>query len=127
MEVGQAYAASGRSCVALPQMEELMASVQENVNLVVLDNDSVVYVASGAMRSHGTDVYPIGTSTAALYRCGKVLLAGLPKEERSDLIDRLELPVLRQPLSAMVICSNRNWNRWRPEDMPWTERNAKRT
>jgi len=26
-----------------------------------------------------------------------------------------------------VICSNRNWNRWRPEDMPWTERNAKRT
>jgi len=109
--------------VALPQMEELMASVQENVNLVVLDNDSVVYVAQVPLRSHGADVYP-DWERAPLHctGVGKVLLAGLPKEERSDLIDRLELP----RFTAATICDgdllNRNWNRWRPEDMPWTER-----
>ncbi|MFY9188394.1 MAG: IclR family transcriptional regulator [bacterium] len=87
--------------VALPQMEELMASVQENVNLVVLDNDSVVYVAQVPCDRTVRMFTRIGER--APLHCtgvGKVLLAGLPKEERSDLIDRLELP----RFTAATIC-----------------------
>lgn len=87
--------------VALPQMEELMALVQENVNLVVLDNDSVVYVAQVPCDRTVRMFTRIGER--APLHCtgvGKVLLAGLPKEERSDLIDRLELP----RFTAATIC-----------------------
>lgn len=87
--------------VALPQMEELMASVQENVNLVVLDNDSVVYVAQVPCDRTVRMFTRIGER--APLHCtgvGKVLLAGLPKEERSNLIDRLELP----RFTAATIC-----------------------
>lgn len=87
--------------VALPQMEELMVSVQENVNLVVLDNDSVVYVAQVPCDRTVRMFTRIGER--APLHCtgvGKVLLAGLPKEERSDLIDRLELP----RFTAATIC-----------------------
>ena len=107
--------------VALPQMEELMASVQENVNLVVLDNDSVVYVAQVPCDRTVRMFTRIGER--APLHCtgvGKVLLAGLPKEERSDLIDRLELPRFTAATIRDGDLLKQELERVATEDMPWT-------
>ncbi|NMA55284.1 MAG: IclR family transcriptional regulator [Firmicutes bacterium] len=87
--------------VALPRMEELMALVEENINLVVLDAESVIYVAQVPCKRMVRMFTRIGER--APVHCtgvGKVLLAGLPQKERSDLVSRLDL----SPFTAATIC-----------------------
>jgi DNA-binding IclR family transcriptional regulator len=87
--------------VALPKMEELMCAAEENVNLVVLDTDNVIYVAQVPCERMVRMFTRIGER--APLHCtgvGKVLLAGLPQDRRSDLIARLDLP----RFTAATIC-----------------------
>lgn len=87
--------------VALPHMKELMAAAEENINLVVLDNDSVVYVAQVPCDRTVRMFTRIGER--APLHCtgvGKVLLAGLPEAKKADLLNSIELP----RFTAATIC-----------------------
>ncbi len=87
--------------VALPHMEELMAAVEENVNLVIMDQDSVVYVAQVPCDRMVRMFTRIGER--APLHCtgvGKVLMAYLPEKERAELLTRMDLP----RFTAATIC-----------------------
>ncbi|HHV06629.1 MAG TPA: IclR family transcriptional regulator [Firmicutes bacterium] len=87
--------------IALPHMEKLMEAVQENINLVVMDTDSVVYVAQVPCDRTVRMFTKIGER--APLHCtgvGKVLLADLPKAQRDEILSRIELP----RFTAATIC-----------------------
>lgn len=94
VEVGQAAVQQvDLARVALPRMEELMRAAQENVNLVILEEDSAVYVAQVPCDRTVRMFTRIGER--APLHCtgvGKVLLAYLPEEERAALLARTGLP-----------------------------------
>lgn len=94
VEVGQAAVQQvDLARVALPHMEELMRVARENVNLVILEDDSAVYVAQVPCDRTVRMFTRIGER--APLHCtgvGKVLLAYLPPEERAALLARTGLP-----------------------------------
>lgn len=94
VEVGQAAVQQvDLARVALPRMEELMRAVEENVNLVILEEDSAVYVAQVPCDRTVRMFTRIGER--APLHCtgvGKVLLAYLPEAERTALLARTGLP-----------------------------------
>lgn len=76
--------------LTVPYLEKLVDKFQETVNLVVMDNLSVVYLE----KVEGG--HSMRTSTAAGKRfplnctgVGKSMLAGIPKEELEDKLDRM--------------------------------------
>ncbi|BCV24190.1 IclR family transcriptional regulator [Gelria sp. Kuro-4] len=93
VEVGQAAVQQvDLARVALPHMEQLMRAAQENVNLVILEDDSAVYVAQVPCDRTVRMFTRIGER--APLHCtgvGKVLLAYLPAAERADILARTGL------------------------------------
>jgi IclR family pca regulon transcriptional regulator len=96
LELGFAYlSALGLPEVAQPHMERLVEMVRESSSVSVLDGQSVVYVARVPTRRIMNVVISVGTRFPAYATSmGRVLLAGLDREECAELLDRTELVAL---------------------------------
>ncbi|HUK66810.1 MAG TPA: IclR family transcriptional regulator C-terminal domain-containing protein [Anaeromyxobacteraceae bacterium] len=114
MRLGGAYlAALSLPELATPHLERLAAAVAESVNMAVLDETEVVYVARvGARRILSTNLAVGSRLPAHCTALGKVLLAYLPADERDRRLAELDLAPLtsktltnrarlRQALSAV--------------------------
>jgi IclR family transcriptional regulator, pca regulon regulatory protein len=88
LELGMAYIGSmGMWDIARPHMERLVAYTGESSSLAQLDGSDIVYVARVAVPKIITLVVTIGTRFPALQTSlGKVLLAGLPFDERERVL-----------------------------------------
>jgi len=93
LELGYAYLSSlSLPEVALPHMEALVAEVNESCSISVLDDTDIVYVARVPTRRIMSITLAVGTRLPAFVTSmGRVLLAGLPDDELSDRLDRIEV------------------------------------
>ena len=93
LELGFAYlSALGLPEVAQPHMERLVEQVHESSSVSVLDGESVVYVARVPTRRIMNVVINVGTRFPAYATSmGRVLLAGLDRQDCAALLDRIEL------------------------------------
>ncbi|MCX4512138.1 helix-turn-helix domain-containing protein [Streptomyces sp. NBC_01619] len=84
--------------IAVPHMAELVGRVHDSASLAVLDGDDIRYTARVATERIMSVNITIGTRFPAYAASmGRVLLAGLPAEEREDRIGRTELrPLTRR-------------------------------
>ncbi len=96
LELGYAYLSSlSLPEVALPHMESLVAKVNESCSISVLDDTDVVYVARVPTRRIMSITLAVGTRLPAFVTSmGRVLLAGLPDEEREERLARIEITPL---------------------------------
>lgn len=86
--------------VAVPQMEELSAGIDESCSLAVLDGDDIVHIARIATRRLIRSVVIVGSRFPAhASSLGRVLLAYLDAEERERYLARAEL----RPLTEFTI------------------------
>lgn len=93
LELGFAYlSALGLPEVAQPHMERLVEQVHESSSVSVLDGESVVYVARVPTQRIMNVVINVGTRFPAYATSmGRVLLAGLDRQDCAALLDRIEL------------------------------------
>nr|WP_187361160.1 IclR family transcriptional regulator C-terminal domain-containing protein [Phytoactinopolyspora mesophila] len=93
LELGYSYLSSlTLPEVAQPHLERLVADVQESASVAVLDDTDVVYVARVATSRIMRVTINIGTRFPAhATSMGRVLLAGLPKAELDEYLNRAEL------------------------------------
>jgi IclR family pca regulon transcriptional regulator len=93
LELGFAYlSALGLPEVAAPHLERLVEAVRESSSVSVLDGESVVYVARVPTRRIMNVVINVGTRFPAYATSmGRVLLAGLEREECAELLNQIEL------------------------------------
>ena len=96
LELGYAYLSSlTLPEVALPHMEQLVATVNESCSISVLDDIDVVYVARVPTRRIMSITLAVGTRLPAFVTSmGRVLLAGLPDEELEERLARIEVTPL---------------------------------
>ncbi|MFD4723257.1 IclR family transcriptional regulator C-terminal domain-containing protein [Streptomyces sp. NPDC058423] len=86
--------------IAVPHMAELVRRVQDSASLAVLDGDDIRYTARVATERIMSVNITIGTRFPAYAASmGRVLLAGLPAEERADRLARTEL----HPLTSRTV------------------------
>lgn len=78
--------------VAKPIMMELMKIAEENIYLNVLVENMVIAIDE-VKSSHHLTLNPDVTYTYPVYTCasGKVLLSGLPLEQRKNFVNRLDM------------------------------------
>lgn len=93
LPIGLAYhRSSNLVAAAQPEMTRLMRTVNETVNLAVLDGDAMLLLVSVegphllATRTRVGQRFPIHCSAS-----GRVMLASMEQSERNQLIDSLEL------------------------------------
>lgn len=85
---------------ALPHMERLVQQVQESCSLSVLDGDEIVYVARVPTRRIMAVAISVGTRFPAhATSMGRVLLAHLPPEERTQTLRAAR----RDPLTSHTV------------------------
>src|SRR5690606_24515615 len=79
--------------LARPVMEDLVRAIKESSSAAVLDGDEAVYVARVRSQSRLVDVTRTVGSRIPAYctSLGRVLLAGLPSEERQQRINGITL------------------------------------
>ncbi|HEX6339949.1 IclR family transcriptional regulator domain-containing protein [Umezawaea sp.] len=88
--------------IAQPHLKALAGTVGESVSMAVLDDDRVRYVARVATTRIMRIDIAVGTRFPAhATSMGRVLLAGLPAEERAALLDRSD----REPLTSRTLVS----------------------
>ncbi|MFD7226691.1 IclR family transcriptional regulator C-terminal domain-containing protein [Streptomyces sp. NPDC059881] len=90
--------------IAVPHMAELVGLVHDSASLAVLDGDDIRYTARVATERIMSVNITIGTRFPAYAASmGRVLLAGLPAEERENRIGRTELrPLTRRTVTDPV-------------------------
>lgn len=93
LELGYTYLSSlNLPEIATPHLEKLTIAVNESSSVALLDDGDIVYVARVPTRRIMTVAINVGTRFPAhLTSMGRVLLAGLDPEARSDALDRLDL------------------------------------
>lgn len=96
LELGYSYMSGlGLPAIAQPHLEKLVAEVGESSSLSVLDGTDVVYVSRVPVRRIMTVNITIGTRFPAYATSmGRVLLAGLPADERAEYLKNLEMDKL---------------------------------
>jgi IclR family transcriptional regulator, pca regulon regulatory protein len=101
LELGYAYLSSiALPDVAQPHMEALVARVHESCSLSVLDNGDIIYVARVPTRRIMTVAINVGTRFPAYATSmGRVLLAGLSREDQDDYLAAADL----RPLTPKTI------------------------
>jgi IclR family transcriptional regulator, pca regulon regulatory protein len=78
--------------VAQPHMERLVAQVNESSSIAVLDDLDIVYAVRVPTRRIMSVSIAVGTRFPAwVTSMGRVLLAGLPEEEREERLRRIDL------------------------------------
>ncbi len=78
--------------IAVPYLERLVSLYQETVNLVVLDDLSVVYLEKvDSTRSMYINTVIGGKLPLHCTAVGKAILSGLPPAERQDKVERMDL------------------------------------
>lgn len=89
LEIGYAYLSSlSLTDVAQPHLEALVDLTHESSSVAVLDRDHVVYVARMPSKRIMNVTISVGTRLAAYATSmGRVLLAGLPSEQRDAYLD----------------------------------------
>lgn len=92
LELGYSYLSSMELPeIALPHMKALVADVEESSSVSVLDGSETVFVARVPIRRIMTVAIAVGTRFPAhATSMGRVLLAGLPKDERDKVLESLE-------------------------------------
>lgn len=96
LELGFSYlSALSLPEIVQPHLERLSREVGESVSAAVLDGTDIVYVARVPTRRIMSVAITIGTRLPAFATSmGRVLLAGLPDEERRSALDALALAPL---------------------------------
>jgi IclR family pca regulon transcriptional regulator len=104
LELGFAYLSTlSLPEVAQPHMERLVAQVNESSSIAVLDDLDIVYTVRVPTRRIMSVSIAVGTRFPAwVTSMGRVLLAGLPAEEREDRLQRIDLrPYTRRTLTSV--------------------------
>lgn len=93
LELGYAYLSSiSLPEIATPHLKKLTDQVNESSSVSVLDGTEIVYVARVPTRRLMTVAISVGTRFPAYATSmGRVLLAGLDRDERSRVLDASEL------------------------------------
>lgn len=101
LELGYGYLSGlGLTEIAVPHMEELVASVKESSSIAVLDGDDIVYVVRVPTKRIMAVSITVGTHFPAYSTSmGRVLLATLAPDELAVYLDRVEL----RPLTARTV------------------------
>jgi IclR family pca regulon transcriptional regulator len=101
LELGYAYLSSlSLPEVAQPHLERLVGEVHESSSVSILDGADIVYVARVTRRRIMTVAISVGTRFPAYATSmGRVLLAGLPREELETTLGETEL----EPLTDATI------------------------
>jgi IclR family pca regulon transcriptional regulator len=101
LELGYGYLSGlGLTEIAVPHMEELVASVKESSSIAVLDGDDIVYVVRVPTKRIMTVSITVGTRFPAYSTSmGRVLLATLAPDELAVYLDRVEL----RPLTPRTV------------------------
>ena len=101
LELGYSYLSGlGLTDIAVPHMEELVASVQESSSIAVLEGGDIVYIVRVPTKRIMTVSITVGTRFPAYgTSMGRVLLAGLAPEELEAYLDRVDL----QPLTPRTV------------------------
>jgi IclR family pca regulon transcriptional regulator len=105
LELGYGYLSGlGLTDIAVPHMEELVASVQESSSIAVLDGDDIVYVVRVPTKRIMTVSITVGTRFPAYSTSmGRVLLATLCPEDLAAYLERVDL----QPLTPRTVTDRR--------------------
>ncbi|MDD2217706.1 MAG: IclR family transcriptional regulator, partial [Eubacteriales bacterium] len=76
--------------MAIPSLEQLVKLFQETVNLVIRDDDSIVYLEK-VESTHSMSISTTVGGRLPLYctAAGKVILANLPQAEQTDQIEKI--------------------------------------
>lgn len=101
LELGYSYLSGlGLTDIAVPHMEELVASVQESSSIAVLEGGDIVYIVRVPTKRIMTVSITVGTRFPAYgTSMGRVLLAALPPMELEAYLDRVDL----QPLTSRTV------------------------
>ena len=93
LELGYGYlSALSLPEIVQPHLDELSHQIGESVSVSVLDGTEIVYVARAAARRIMSVRITIGTRLPAFATSmGRVLLAGMPADAVSDLLERARL------------------------------------
>ena len=93
LELGYGYlSALSLPEIVQPHLDELSHQIGESVSVSVLDGTEIVYVARAAARRIMSVRITIGTRLPAFATSmGRVLLAGMPVDAVSDLLERAQL------------------------------------
>jgi IclR family pca regulon transcriptional regulator len=93
LDLGYAYLSSlSLPDIAAPHLKELSEEIHESSSISVLDGTDVVYVARIPARRIMSVRITVGTRFPAyVTSMGRAILAGLPREEVRDILDRTEL------------------------------------
>ncbi|MGH9045750.1 MAG: IclR family transcriptional regulator domain-containing protein, partial [Acidimicrobiales bacterium] len=96
LELGYSYLSGlGLTDIAVPHMEELVASVQESSSIAVLDGDDIVYVVRVPTKRIMTVSITVGTRFPAYSTSmGRVLLGALCDIDLDAYLARVELKPL---------------------------------
>ena len=96
LELGYSYLSGlGLTEIAVPHMEELVASVQESSSIAVFDGDDIVYVVRVPTKRIMTVSITVGTRLPAYSTSmGRVLLAALCPEDQKAYLERVDLQAL---------------------------------
>lgn len=95
LALGRSYTGSARlPRTARPFLAQITAQLQESSNLALLDGSEVVYAAStNVARLMSTMIEPGTRLPAHTTAAGRVILAGLPKRELDDWLERTQFAV----------------------------------
>jgi IclR family transcriptional regulator, pca regulon regulatory protein len=101
LELGYGYLSGlGLTEIAVPHMEELVASVKESSSIAVLDGDDIVYVVRVPTKRIMAVSITVGTRFPAYgTSMGRVLLATLTPDELAVYLDRVDL----RPLTPRTV------------------------
>jgi len=101
LELGYGYLSGlGLTDIAVPHMEELVASVQESSSIAVLDGDDIVYVVRVPTKRIMTVSITVGTRFPAYSTSmGRVLLATLCPDDLAAYLERVDL----RPLTPRTV------------------------
>lgn len=93
LELGSSYLSSlSLPDLAQPHLTELSAAINESSSVAVLDGFEIVYVARVQVRRIMATTIVVGTRLAApATAMGRVLLAGLPKAKRAEMLRTVPL------------------------------------
>jgi IclR family pca regulon transcriptional regulator len=93
LELGYSYLSSQPWWqVAQPVLEEAARATQETCNIAILSDTEIVYVSRVAAKRIISTNLSIGSRLPAhVTALGRVLLAGLPREERKEIVKRITL------------------------------------
>ncbi len=93
LRLGYSYLSStSLPALALPILEDISATVHESCSISTLEGDEIVYLARSAVKRVMTVGLSVGSRLPAYCTSmGRVLLAGLPKEELDAYLRRVEL------------------------------------